>query len=51
LTWAPKEGQFAGWEAQVGVDNVFDKNYKEFLNNDYAKGRTFKVSLSRKFGW
>lgn len=51
LTWAPKEGQLAGWEAQVGVDNVFDRNYKEFLNNDFAKGRTFKVSLSRKFGW
>jgi hemoglobin/transferrin/lactoferrin receptor protein len=51
LAWTPKEGQLAGWEAQVGVDNVFDKNYKEFLNNDFAKGRTFKVSLSRKFGW
>ncbi|MDP2118636.1 MAG: TonB-dependent hemoglobin/transferrin/lactoferrin family receptor [Hoeflea sp.] len=51
LSWAPKDGQFAGWEAQFGVDNVFDKNHKEFLNNDYSKGRTFKVSLARKFGW
>ncbi len=51
LTWAPKEGQFAGWEAQFGVDNVFDRNYKEFLNNDYAQGRTFKISLSKQLGW
>lgn len=51
LSWTPKEGQFAGWETQFGVDNIFDKNHKEFLNNDYAKGRTFKISLSKKFGW
>lgn len=51
LSWAPKDGQFAGWETQLGIDNVFDRNYKDFLNNDYAKGRTFKVSLSKKIGW
>ncbi|MBW3097711.1 TonB-dependent hemoglobin/transferrin/lactoferrin family receptor [Pseudohoeflea coraliihabitans] len=51
LTWAPKDGQFAGWETQFGIDNIFDRNHKEFLNNDYAKGRTFKISLAKKFGW
>lgn len=51
LSWTPKGGQFTGLEVQVGVDNVFDRNYKEFLNNDFSKGRTFKISLARKFGW
>jgi hemoglobin/transferrin/lactoferrin receptor protein len=51
LTWKPEEGQLAGWEAEVGVDNLFDKQYKEFLVNDDAKGRTFKVSLAKQFGW
>jgi hemoglobin/transferrin/lactoferrin receptor protein len=51
LTWTPEDGQFAGWEAELGVDNLFDKQYKEFLVNDDAKGRTFKVSLAKQFGW
>ncbi|WP_205602622.1 TonB-dependent hemoglobin/transferrin/lactoferrin family receptor [Chelativorans alearense] len=51
LTWKPDDGKFAGWEAGLGVDNIFDKQYKEFLHNDPAKGRTFKVSLAKQFGW
>ncbi|WEX11463.1 TonB-dependent hemoglobin/transferrin/lactoferrin family receptor [Chelativorans sp. AA-79] len=51
LTWTPQEGRFAGWEANLGVENVFDTQYKEFLHNDAAKGRTFKVSLAKQFGW
>ena len=51
LTWRPEDGQFAGWEAEVGIDNLFDRQYKEFLVNDDAKGRTFKVSLAKQFGW
>ena len=51
LSWTPDEGQFAGWNAQLGVDNIFDRQYKEFLVNDDAKGRTFKVSLAKQFGY
>ncbi|MEX0408505.1 TonB-dependent receptor [Aquibium sp. LZ166] len=51
LNWQPKDGQFAGWEIQTGVENIFDTQYKEFLNNDPAKGRTFKISLSKQIGW
>jgi hemoglobin/transferrin/lactoferrin receptor protein len=25
LTWKPEDGQFRGWEAQLGVENIFDK--------------------------
>lgn len=51
LTWTPQDGQFAGWQADFGVENLFDEQYKEFLHNDPARGRTFKVSLSKQFGW
>jgi hemoglobin/transferrin/lactoferrin receptor protein len=51
VNWTPQHGQLRGWEAQFGIDNVFDTQYKEFLHNEAAKGRTFKVSLSRQFGW
>ncbi|APH71828.1 TonB-dependent receptor domain-containing protein [Aquibium oceanicum] len=51
LSWTPQEGQFSGWEVQAGVDNLFDEDFKEFLNNDRAMGRTFKISLSKQIGW
>ncbi|MBO6901240.1 MAG: TonB-dependent receptor [Rhizobiaceae bacterium] len=51
LSWTPGQGTFKGWEAHLGVDNVFNANYKEFLHNDFAKGRTYKVSLSKQIGW
>lgn len=51
LTWTPQEGTFRGWQAQIGIDNVFNADYKEFLHNDFAKGRTYKISLSKQFGW
>lgn len=51
LTWKPQDDKFRGWEVAAGVDNIFDKQYKEFLHNEPAKGRTFKLSLSKQFGW
>ncbi|MFN3546281.1 MAG: TonB-dependent hemoglobin/transferrin/lactoferrin family receptor [Mesorhizobium sp.] len=51
LTWKPDEGQLKGWELNAGVDNLFDQDYKEFLNNDRAIGRTFKLSLAKQIGW
>lgn len=51
VTWKPQDNQFRGWEVSAGVDNIFNRQYKEFLHNEPAKGRTFKVSLSKQFGW
>ena len=51
VTWKPEEGPLLGWEANAGIDNIFNRPYKEFLMNDAAKGRTFKVSLTKQFGW
>jgi hemoglobin/transferrin/lactoferrin receptor protein len=51
LSWKPQDGQLKGWELNAGVDNLFDQDYKEFLNNDRAIGRTFKLSLAKQIGW
>jgi hemoglobin/transferrin/lactoferrin receptor protein len=36
---------------QLGVDNLFNANYRENLSYDRSTGRTFKVSLSRQFDY
>ena len=51
VSWKPEDNQLRGWEAQLGIDNIFDTQYKEFLHNEPAKGRTFKISLSKQIGW
>lgn len=51
VAWTPKEGAMRGWEVHGGIDNLFDRQYKEFLMNDPAKGRTFKLSLAKQIGW
>ncbi len=51
VTWKPQDGQLRGWEVTGGIDNIFNSQYKEFLHNDAGKGRTFKVSLAKQFGW
>lgn len=51
VSWTPKEGAMRGWEVHGGIDNLFDRQYKEFLMNDDAKGRTLKLSLSKQIGW
>jgi hemoglobin/transferrin/lactoferrin receptor protein len=51
VSWKPEDGPMLGWEANFGVDNIFDRQYKEFLQNDAARGRTFKLALTKQFGW
>lgn len=51
VSWTPKQGAMRGWEVHAGIDNLFNRQYKEFLMNDPAKGRTFKLSLARQIGW
>jgi hemoglobin/transferrin/lactoferrin receptor protein len=51
ISWKPEDGAMKGWEAQFGVDNLFNTQYKEFLHNDAAKGRTFKVTLAKQFDY
>ena len=52
INWRPDQAsQFNGWEASFRVENVFDTQYRDFLSNDNGKGRTFKVTLAKQFGW
>ena len=51
LSWSPKEGNLKGWDAQFRVDNIFNQQYQEFLSGTPAKGRTFKISLAKSFGY
>lgn len=51
ISWKPQDGAMKGWETQFGVDNVFNTHYKEFLHNEPAKGRTFKVTLAKQFDY
>ena len=50
FNWIPEEGSFRGLEFRASVENIFDKQYQEFLSNDPGPGRTFKFSLVKSFG-
>jgi len=50
-SWTPQEGRFKGWEAQFAVNNVFNEYYRDALALDYAKGRTFKLTLAKQLDW
>lgn len=52
LTWKPETaGPLEGTTVNLGIDNIFDTQYKEYLQNDPAKGRTFKISLAKQFDY
>lgn len=49
-SWASQEsGLLEDINVHLSVDNLFDRRYREFLSNDPNKGRTVKVSVSKKF--
>lgn len=50
-TWKPTEGKMVGWEAQFGVTNLFNQDYRENLLADRSKGRSVKFTLAKQFGY
>ena len=48
-TWRPDEGLMAGMELRLGIENLFDKEYKEHLSEDPGRGRTLRLSMTRTF--
>jgi len=48
-TWKPEQGLLRDGEVRLGIDNITNKNYREHLSNDNAKGRTIKVTLAKQF--
>ncbi|MBD1227685.1 TonB-dependent receptor domain-containing protein [Xenorhabdus griffiniae] len=55
VSWAPKTGAFKNTELLFGIDNMFDKRYREhsyYLGTtpgQEEKGRTYKATISYKF--
>ncbi|WP_208646430.1 TonB-dependent receptor domain-containing protein [Mesorhizobium waimense] len=50
-SWKPQSGQFEGWQAQFSINNIFNAYYRDALALDYAKGRTFKLTLAKQLDW
>ena len=50
-SWKPEYGALAGTEVQLGIDNLFNADYRENLSLDRSLGRTFKISLARQFDY
>lgn len=51
INWTPVEGPLVGWDAQFRVDNIFDEQFKEYLEFYPGVGRNFKFTLAKQFGW
>jgi len=50
-TWKPDTGPLAGTELQLGIDNVFNADFRQNLSVDRSTGRTFKVTMAKQFDW
>lgn len=50
-SWKPTDEKYAGFEARFAVENLFDKFYRNNLAGTDGKGRTFKITLAKQFGW
>ena len=48
-TWKPQDGALEGTEMRFGVENLFDREYRQHLSENNAPGRTFKVTLAKTF--
>ena len=48
-TWRPDEGLMAGMELRLGIENLFDKEYKEHLSEDPGRGRTLRLTMMQTF--
>lgn len=49
LDWRPDEGIFEGTEIRFGIDNVFDETFRNSLDDENGRGRTFRITAVREF--
>jgi hemoglobin/transferrin/lactoferrin receptor protein len=49
--WKPQDGRWAGYEANFGIDNLFNADYRDNQSPDRSLGRTFKISLAKQFDY
>lgn len=48
-TYRPQSGVLQGAEVRVGIENVFDKEYQNWLATRNAPGRNVKLTLAKSF--
>jgi hemoglobin/transferrin/lactoferrin receptor protein len=51
VEWQSKDGPLAGLEVSAGIDNMFDKDYRNSLAGDPGPGRNFKLTVGRQFSF
>lgn len=51
MKWKPDAPKYGDFELRASVENMFDEMYRHNLAGDNGKGRTFKISLVKEFGW
>lgn len=50
-SWQPDDGAWEGTQARFSIDNVFNLDYQDNLAGDKARGRTFKLAISKQFDY
>ena len=50
-SWQPSSGVFAGTQLRASIDNVLNADFRDNQKADRSTGRTFKLSLAKKFDW
>ena len=50
-SWKPQDGRWAGFEANFGIDNLFNADYRDNQSPDRSLGRTFKISLAKQLDY
>ena len=48
-TWRPDAGLLAGTEFRLGIENLFNDEYREHLSADPGRGRTLRLSMAQTF--
>ncbi|OAB58816.1 hypothetical protein AY599_20110 [Leptolyngbya valderiana BDU 20041] len=50
-SWMPARGALSGFEFRLGLDNVFDKDFRIHPNAIDQPGRSVRLSVAREFQW
>lgn len=48
-TYIPQQGVFEGTEIRVGIENLFDRDYRPYLSTRNVVGRNLKLTIAKTF--
>ncbi|MDR7123839.1 TonB-dependent receptor [Pseudotabrizicola sp. 4114] len=51
VAWKPQSGALDGFDVQLAVENVFDRDFRNNLSSDNGRGRTVKLSVAKALTW